>query len=307
MRTTMPAWQLSPMVRQRVLSVLFFLLCPLAPNCWPQDGASPRQVGGPEHSAELLVNSHGSRFDPDAAEQPWWQGLPVKEVAFDGVPADRLQPLAHNITPPVGVPIDRQKIASSLRELYASGLFENIEAEVVRQDDGVRLIFRGTPREFIGTVSFAGAKGATINAQLEAASRLTAGTRFSQARIEGAIERMRQTLADNGFNEPDITYHLAEHPVEQLVDIAFTVTSGVQTRVGEVKVTGDSGMTVEQFRRAAHLRAGTKVDHDTNDRALNGVLKHYQKGERLEADVKLEAQTYAPAARRSNFNFSAQA
>ena len=89
-----------------------------------------------------------------------------------------------------------------------------------------------------------GAKGATINAQLEAASRLTAGTRFTQTRLEAAIGRMRQTLADNGFNEPMITYKLTRHSGEQLVDIAFEVTSGVQARVGGVAVSGDSGMTL---------------------------------------------------------------
>jgi outer membrane protein assembly complex protein YaeT len=64
-------------------------------------------------------------------------------------------------------------------------------------------------------------------------------------------------------------------------------------------------LTPDQFRRAAHLHAGARVDHDTNDRALSGVLKHYQKEERLEADVKLESETYSVGTRRSNFKFSA--
>ncbi|MGA9671208.1 MAG: POTRA domain-containing protein, partial [Terracidiphilus sp.] len=46
-------------------------------------------------------------------------------------------------------------------------------------------------------------------------------------------------------------------------------------------------------------------DHDTDSRALDGVLKQYQKEERLEADVKLEAKQYLPATRKSDFKFSA--
>lgn len=306
MRKTMPAWQLSPMVRQRVLSVLFFLLIAVVgPDGWAQHGAATRRVTRMDQFFELSVDSHGSAFESDPASLPWWQGLPVKEIAFDGVPADRLQPLARSLSQSVGSPLERENVARSLRELYASGLFDTIEAEASRQDGGVRLTFRGKPRKFIGAVSVSGAKGATINAQLQAASRLTAGTRYSPTRLQGAVERMRQTLADNGFNEPEITYTVTEHSDEQLVDIAFAVKSGVETRVGDVKVSGDSGMAVEQFRRAAHLEPGTRVDHDTNDRALGGVLKHYQKEERLEADVKLESQTYVPHTHRSNFNFSA--
>ena len=106
----------------------------------------------------------------------------------------------------------------------------------------MKLVFKGTAREFIGTVSVDGAKGATINAQLQAASRLTAGTRFTQARLDAAMVRMRQALADNGFHEPVITYKLTKHTGEQLVDVAFEVISGVQSRVGAVAVSGDSGL-----------------------------------------------------------------
>ena len=305
MRKGMPAWRLSPKSRQLLAAILFFFISSFAGIGGVRSQGVrplPKSPDG-DGSSGLTVDSYGS--DPTAASQPWWEGLPVKEIAFDGVPADRLQSIAHNLPQSRGAPLDREKIARSLRELYASGLFDTLQADVSRDGDGVRLVFQGKPRQFIGTVSVNGAKGANINAQLEAAARLTAGTRFSQTRLQSAIERMRQVLADNGFNESEIKFTLDEHAVEQLVDIAFTVTSGVQTRVGKVKVTGDSGMTIDQFRRAAHLGSGTKIDHDTNDRALSSVLKHYQKEERLEADVKLESQSYAADTRRSDFSFSA--
>ena len=80
---------------------------------------------------------------------------------------------------------------------------------------------------------------------------------------------------------------------------------GDPTRVGGVEVSGDSGLTIDQFRRQAHLRDKNRVDHDTSNRALSGVLKHYQKQDRLEADVKLESQVYHPETKQSNFAFSA--
>jgi outer membrane protein assembly complex protein YaeT len=290
-------------VRQRVRSAVLFVFFSIGLAGWSQSATTMPHGFRTDHFSEKALDSHGSEFDPESVPQPWWQGLPVKEIAFDGVPADRLQ--SRNLPQALGAPLDRENIARTLRQLYASGLFETIQADVSPDGDGVRVVFRGKPRQFIGAVSVTGAKGATINAQLQAASRLTAGTRFSQTRLKAAIVRMRQTLADNGFNEPDIKFTLAEHSVEQLVDIAFTVNSGVQARVGDVKVTGDSGMTNDQFRSASHLKAGNKVDHDTNDRALSGVLKHFQKEERLEADVKLESEAYAAGTRRSNFGFSA--
>jgi outer membrane protein assembly factor BamA len=150
-----------------------------------------------------------------------------------------------------------------------------------------------------------GAKGPTLNAQLQRASQLAAGTRFTQAKLNSALQQMRQTLAENGFYEPQITPAQTPHPDEQLVDIAFKVVSGPQARVGKVEVSGDPGMSVQEFRRYAHLKIGAHVDHDTGNHALAGVLKHYQGQDRMEVELKIVSERYDPAAKNVNFSFSA--
>ena len=79
---------------------------------------------------------------------------------------------------------------------------------------------------------------------------------------------MRQTLADNGFHEPEITQSLTPHPEEQLVDIVFHVVTGPQARVGTVEVTGDSGHERGGVPPLCPLENGAHVDHDTANRAL---------------------------------------
>jgi len=241
----------------------------------------------------------------DADEIDHLEGLLVRRISFEGVAVDRLAPLPGHLAQAEGEPLSREKLKSSLRQLFATGLFDDVQVEGMRDGEFVDLAFRGTPRAFIGTVSVNGAKGATLNTQLQRASQLSPGSRYTAAKLDQALAQMIQTLAANGFNQPSITHTLTPHPQEQLVDIAFQVVSGPQAHVGGVQVTGDSGMSTEKFRRHAHLKNGSKIDHDTDSRALDGVLKQYQKEERLEADVKLEAKQYVPATRKSNFKFSA--
>ena len=112
-------------------------------------------------------------------------------------------------------------------------------------------------------------------------------------------------MADNGFHEPTITHNLTSRPDHQLVDISFQVTSRPQARVGAVEVTGDAGMSTASFCRYAHLKAGERMDHDTVNRALSGVLKHYQRQDRLEAEIKLESHDYLPKTHKTNLHFSA--
>jgi outer membrane protein insertion porin family len=234
-----------------------------------------------------------------------WQGLPIRNIAFDGIDARRLEPLPATLAEQPGQPLTAEKLRISLRQLYATGLYETIQVQGRRDQDGVDLIFQGTPRIFIGTVGVDGAKGPTVNVQLQRASQLLPGTRFTQAKLNNALRQMRVTLADNGYYEPAITLKLTQHPDQQLVDVAFEVISGPQARVGKVDVTGDPGITVQEFRRYAHLKAGAHVDHDTVNRALAGVLKHYQSRDRMEAEIKIVSEKYDPAGKKLDFSFTA--
>jgi outer membrane protein insertion porin family len=234
-----------------------------------------------------------------------WEGLPVRSIAFEGVPADLLQPLAGHLAQAEGAPLNAENLKRSLRQLYATGLYETIEARGTHLTDGVALVFAGTSRTFIGIVGVDGATGATMNMQLQRASQLDAGTRLTQEKMVRAAAQMHSTLEQNGYFEASITHTITTRPQEQLADIAFRVVSGPRARVGKVTVTGDSGMTVDEFRQHAHLWKISHVDHDTVNRALDGVLRNYQKQDRLEADVKLESAVYDKAAKAVNYQFSA--
>jgi outer membrane protein assembly complex protein YaeT len=263
------------------------LTCLVALGIWGgSDGWSQRAAGGGDSLAQ-------------------WDGLPVRSITFEGVAASRLAPLPGHLAQAEGMPLSREELQRSLHQLFATGLYETVDVEGERRQDGVDLIFRGTPRTFIGRVSVDGAKGETVNTQLDRASQLAPGARYTPAKLNQALEEMRRTLAENGFHSPAITHTLTPHPEEQLVDIVFHVVSGPQARVGSVEVTGDSGMSAEEFRRHAHLRAGSRVDHDTDNRALAGVLRKYRGQERLEAEIKLESERYEAKTEKDNFLFSA--
>jgi outer membrane protein assembly complex protein YaeT len=263
---------------------------------WSQrlmSGAGSSTAGG-DQAAQAPVDSFAQ-----------WEGFPVKRISFVGVAADRLAPLPGHLDQAEGAPLSQEELKRSLRQLFATGLFETIAVEGVREQDGVALIFRGTPRTFIGTVSVEGARSATVNTQLERASQLAPGARFTPVKLDQALEEMRLTLAQNGFHAPVITHTLTPRPEEQLVDLAFHVVTGPQARVGTVEVSGEPGMSVNDFRRHAHLRAGERVDRETGNRALTGVLKAYRGEQRLEAEIKLESQQFSLESQKVNYRFSA--
>ena len=268
-----------------------------------QTTSQPAPVEGNAQSATSAEPSGNPVQTPNSVLQ--WEGLPVRSIAFEGVPADQVQPLAAHLPQAEGAPLTEENLKSSLRQLYATGLYDTIEARGTRMTDGVALVFVGTPRTFIGSVSVDGATGATMNMQLQRASQLDTGTRLTQEKMLRAAQQMHSTLEQNGFFEAAITQNITARPRQQLADISFRVVSGPRARVGKVTVTGDSGMTVDEFRQHAHLSKIAHVDHDTVNRALDGVLRNYQKQDRLEAEVKLESAAYDHATKAVNYQFSA--
>jgi outer membrane protein insertion porin family len=234
-----------------------------------------------------------------------WEGKPVLRIEFGGVSAARLAPLPEQLAQQPGAPLRSEDLRQSLRRLYATGLYDSITAEGVLEAEGVVLTFQGSPRTFIGLVSVAGAKGANTNSLLARMSRLTPGTRFTPSSLDRAEASMRHSLADNGYYRPVFTHTLTQHPAEQLVDIAFVVDSGPHAKAGSVALSGESGLTPEEFRRHAKLKPGHTVDQQTTGKALNGVESYYRKEDRLEAEVKLESKDYVTAKNAVDFQFSA--
>src|SRR5438046_10569449 len=113
---------------------------------------------------------------------------------------------------------------------------------------------------FSGVVTVEGAKGSTVNTQLQRASRLNSGTRLTKAKMRQAVDQMKLALAENGYHESTITYNQHERQTDQLVDIAFDVSCGRQARVGAVSVSVERGMRQEWLCSGDSSDVGTEVD-----------------------------------------------
>jgi len=220
------------------------------------------------------------------------EGRTVVSMEFQGVSLTHLTPVPSQLAEQAGAALSADKVRASLRRLYATGQFDSLSASVREQGDGVALIFAGRPRTFIGMVTVDGAKGANINSMLLRTSRLNPGERFTPSSLTQAEAQMRRVLAENGFRQPTFQHVLTPHPDDQLVDIAYTVASGVQARTGKVAIEGESGLSDDAVRHYAHLEPGKKVGRDTASKALGGLENYYRKEQRLEAEVKLAQPQY---------------
>ncbi len=209
-----------------------------------------------------------------------YDGWTVTGIDFRGISGNdpaRLRPL---LAQQVDQPLDREKLRSSIKTLYATGRFAtlSVEAEPVSQDR-VRLIFVVTENYFNGVVTVDGTpqKGNPKPHQLVAASQLDLGDVFTEDKVVSSVDRMKKIMADNGYYEAVITYSLKPNPSDNQMAIYFHVVPGDLARVGAVTIQGDAGIPAEQVRSLTKLKEGARVNTDRVTKALERLRKHYQK------------------------------
>jgi outer membrane protein assembly complex protein YaeT len=235
-------------------------------------------------------------------------GVPVKSIAFRGIPSDEESKLSKHIEQKVGEPLDRGKIQRSVRALYATGLLDYIAVEAKRVADGVDLTFVATKNYFVGAVEVAGLpKKGPNEAQLVNASNLDLGELFTQEKLEAAFPGMQKVMQDNGYYGAKITAEKTVVPAKQQVNIMFHVVPGRQARVGNIVVEGTSGLNSKQVQEAAHLHTGDPVRAQTMTRALQRLRKRFQRETRLEAQTTLLSRKYIEAGNTVDYTFSIDA
>jgi outer membrane protein insertion porin family len=273
--------------------LLLSLLVASAPPIFAQSAA-------PSPSAVATSQEVSRAQTPGLAD---WIGLKIAAIEFRGVGEDILDPLPGRLALQPGQPLDAAKLRESLRRLYASGVYRTIEVEGTRSGDQVTIIFSGEARIFIGRVYVDGVKSERLASQIGRASKLEAGTAFSQTRLDHGVQLIHDFLREDGYYQPAVSGSTKMDSANAQVDITYYVNLGRDARIGQVQVDGDSGMTLEEFRKKAKLKAERKVSRDTTNRALEGLRKQYQKQERLESDVNLKSKDYQPPTNHLNYSF----
>ena len=225
------------------------------------------------------------------------EGLKVSSVRLRGVEEDArvFGQLRDLLGGQVGQPLNRQKVRDSLRGLYATGRFSNVQVEVERQSaNEVTLIYAVSPNYFIGSVTSSGApsRQRPSNGQLIDSSKLQLGEVLTPGKIEQAIQRMRTVLESNGFYRAKIEESEKLDSKTQAASVHFQITPNEPAHIGQLIIQGDAGYTTEEIAHFADLESGHTVNQERLTKALQKLRKRYTKGDRLESQINIIDRKY---------------
>ncbi len=233
-------------------------------------------------------------------------GLRVKDIEFRGTTPEETAHFKALLDQKTDQPLDKQKLRSSIQNLYATGRFADLEVEADRSpQNDLTLIFVAEENYFLGRMLAVGAPRKGPNGhQLLNSSKLVLGELYTGEKLENALNSMVRALQANGFYQATIVPEYTRHPDTQQIEIIFRVTPGPQAKVGKVTIESGPGVTVEQVMDIAHLHPGNDASSQRTDSALQRLRKHFQKQDHLEAQVSLTKRTYHPETNTLDYAFA---
>ena len=165
-----------------------------------------------------------------------YAGRTVQSIELPGVPdSDHLLQI---LPQKAGQPLDRDQVRESIRVLFATGRFADIQAEAEPSGPGVRLTFATSLNFFVGAIDVEGAPAHPNANQVVNATKLQLGELHTQDKLELALRNIRQLMQENGYYRARVTAESISNPADQQVNILVHISAGEPAHVGEVKLTG---------------------------------------------------------------------
>jgi len=109
-------------------------------------------------------------------------------------------------------PFQAEAERESLRQLFRTGRYADLTAELTAVNGGVRLDFAVAPTYYVNKVIVDGLPDPPSASAATSALRLMLGDNFRESLMAQALDRLQQTIQDEGLYQAKLSYTLRRAP-----------------------------------------------------------------------------------------------
>jgi len=293
--------------RYASLLLLIVVLLGLAPRLFSgviARAASNQPVSVQANQPKQGNDSQGNQQtnpSPNLSSMSAYAGRNVRSIDLPGV-TDR-DHLLQMLPQKSGQPLSRDQVRESIRILFATGRFADIQAEAVPSGPDMLLTFATSLNFFVGAVEVEGAPSHPNTNQILNASKFQLGELYSAEKLRRALENVRQLMQENGYYRARVTAESTSDAATQQVNILFHISAGEPAHIGEVKLTGHSVLSLVQLQEISRMHPGDRVTAARITNSLQRLRKKFQKQQRVLAQVSIAGQTYNSASNSVDYTY----
>src|SRR5262245_5726786 len=206
-------------------------------------------------------------------------------------------PPEQTLTDLVGRPLSRARVRESLDRLWALGIFDRVEVEMVPEGDGVRLRYHVSLRPRVERVEWTGDLGLAA-ADLAAAAALSIGGPAEPDRLERARTNVLARLRREGYLGANVWIDARENPETNGRVVTFVVAAGLEAYVGSVAIDGLARAEAKPLRKALGFSEGDVFRERPYREGLRAFEDELRKQGFFEARVTPRQSPFDPALNR---------
>jgi len=212
----------------------------------------------------LSIRAHAA--PADAATQ--LQGQRVTDVRVVGESGDVIEDNPGGVALQAGMPFSVDAERETLRQLYRTGRYSDLVAEVMPAGGGVQLAFIAQQNYYVSRVQVLGLKEPPSDTQAVSALGFSLGATFHESDMSPALARLRTMLEDDGLYQATVSYQLSPRPDTRQMDITVRVVPGLRAHAGNLQFVNETPFSEDELRGKLGLKSKTEItserlDHDT--------------------------------------------
>lgn len=196
-----------------------------------------------------------------------------------------------------GMPFRAETARESLRELYKTGRYADIEVSAMREAEGVRVDFHVRENYYFDAVRITGLKEERGKTLALSAMRLGLGEPYRDIDLREAEERLREGLRAYGLYDSKIEIEKHPEAATRRMGITVHVEPGPQARIGNIEVNMLDGSPPGELLRRSKLKPGKGVETERLERGEERLRKVLVKNGHLGARVNARRGDYDPASK----------
>ena len=206
----------------------------------------------------VLVAASYLFFAGQVAAQTALSGEPPRVVAVRVVTESGavLEQNPPKLTIQPGQPFSMEAEGTTLRELFRTGQYADLRAELTDVPGGVRLDYVVRQNYYINRVQIDGLHEPPGEPLALSALRLNLGETFRDGDMKEALGRLQQTLEDDGQYQSKLTYETTPHPDTLQMDILIHVTTGRRARIGAITIQNQTQFSDAELRGKLKVKEG---------------------------------------------------
>jgi outer membrane protein insertion porin family len=215
--------------------------------------------------------------------------LAVRVVTEDG---RVLSESPAGITVEIGKPLDPARVSESLRALYRTGDYDDLRAAATPVEGGMRLDFVVHENLFFNQVLIRGLTAPPTEASAAAAMQLSLGQVYRRSAVDEALDRLRDTLHDEGLYTAQASAEAVPHADTHQMDIVVRVKPGPRARVGEIRLMNGTEYRDSEILSRLKMKRGSELTSARVQRGTDRIRKFLVKKGHLSARATVRRGAY---------------